>query len=109
MFRFAVARKAGSYSIDDREAQRETVMAEAIYVSNGADDSVNEGVGERIFKEKVGEHSESFVYHEFAKSLGYAHDVIDPKGLNAEHIEAIYAKLFPWLGLPAPVETATDS
>ena len=74
-------------------------MSEAVYISNGADESVNEGVGERIFKEKVGAHAESFEFHEFAKSLGYAHDVIDPQGLNADHIEEIYDELFPWLGL----------
>jgi hypothetical protein len=90
------------FSIDGRDAQRETVMHEAVYVSNGADESVNEKVGERIFKEKVGAHADGFEFHEFPKSDGYAHDVIDPAGLNSAHIEEIYAVLFPWLGLEPP-------
>lgn len=44
--------------------------------------------------------SEQRVDHEFAKSLGVGHDLIDPQGENAARIGEIYATLGPLLDLP---------
>jgi hypothetical protein len=35
-----------------------------------------------------------------SESLGYAHDLIDPQGVNAEHIDDIYQVLYEYLELP---------
>lgn len=44
--------------------------------------------------------AEQRVDHEFAKSLGVGHDLIDPQGENAARIGEIYATLGPLLDLP---------
>jgi hypothetical protein len=41
---------------------------------------------------------------EFPRNLGYAHDLIDPNGLNGKSIDAIYGALYPYLGIPAPAQ-----
>ena len=84
------------------DPQRDTTLAQAIYISNASDKSVNETYGDMVFEEHVGPMSDEVLYYEFDESLGYAHDLIDPTGLNADSIEAIYTQLFEWLGLPAP-------
>jgi carboxylesterase len=86
-------------SVVRESPDRTTTLARAVYISNGADDSVNEQYGDMVFERQVGPMADAVLFHEFAESHGYAHDLIDPKGLNAAHIEDIYAKLYVWLGL----------
>ncbi len=83
------------------DPERTTTLTRAVYISNGADDSVNEEYGDMVLKRYVGPMADTVLFHEFDESLGYAHDLIDPDGLNADHIDEIYAKLYAWLGLEA--------
>jgi hypothetical protein len=86
-------------SIVRDEPERATSLARAVYISNAADDSVNEEYGDMVFERHVGVMSDEVLFLEFEESLGYAHDLIDPEGLNAQSIDEIYARLFEWLGI----------
>ena len=88
------------YWIDDNPPGRRTKLDRALFVSNASDRSVNEGLGYHVFETKIGPISRKLEFYEFARKLGYAHDLIDPNGENAESIEAIHAELYPLLGLP---------
>lgn len=87
------------FGIEDDEPQRTGGLYRIVYISNAADDSVDEVFGDAVFKEQLGPLAEEVEFHEFDESLGYAHDIVDPNGLNAEYIDDIYPHLYEWLGI----------
>jgi pimeloyl-ACP methyl ester carboxylesterase len=90
------------YWIDDNPPTRKTKLDRALFISNASDRSVNESLGYHVFETKIGPISRKLEFYEFARKLGYAHDLIDPNGENAKNIDAIHAELYPLLGLTPP-------
>ena len=87
------------FSIEDGEPQRTSEMDRIVFVSNAADPSINEAYGYGIFKTHLGPLAKEVEFREFDEALGYAHDLVDPRGLNAESIDDIYPELYEWLGI----------
>ncbi len=92
------------YSIVDDDPQRTTPLKRAIYISNASDDSVNGQFGADVFREQIAPIADAVSFHEFDASLSYAHDLVDPAGLNAEHLDEIYSQLEKWMEIPTPPE-----
>ena len=91
------------YAIEDDDPARETDIEDVLFVSNASDRSVNESFGYDVIITRLGPLTPRVDFYEYDKPLGFAHDLIDPDGMNAEKIDEIYAELYPLLGLP--VET----
>jgi hypothetical protein len=83
-----------------RQPERKTRLERVIVITNAADDSVDERLARSSIADELESLSDEYVEYEFPEELGYAHDLIDPDGVNAENIEAIYAELLPRLELP---------
>ena len=52
-----------------------------------------------MFERELAPMATEALQFEFPAPSDYAHDLIDPEGQNAEDIDAIYDKLWPYLGL----------
>jgi len=82
-----------------REPKRTSELERVVLITNAADSSVDEQAAKDIVKKELTPHATETLEYEFPKANGYAHDIIDPEGMNAKNVDAIYARLWPYLGL----------
>lgn len=80
--------------------KRRGKLEQVVLVTNAADRTIDEARARQDVFQALGPLAARYETFEFPASAGYAHDLIDPDGLNADHIDAIYAALYPYLGLP---------
>ncbi len=92
-----------------RPPSRKSELERVVVVTNAADSSVDEALARESVARELGPLAREFDEYEYPKRLGYAHDLIDPDGVNAPKIEAIYAKLLPYLGLESTARHALAS
>jgi carboxylesterase len=88
------------YDVMRREPSRTTKLDRVALITNAADKSIDEDIARQTITRELEPISAEYQEYEYPKKLGYAHDIVDPEGLNAKHIRAIYSALYPYLGLP---------
>jgi carboxylesterase len=87
------------YDFMRREPTRRTRLERVVVVTNAADDSVDEELATSSITDELKPEADDFVTYEYPRRLGYAHDLVDPEGVNSAKIDAIYGELLPLLGL----------
>ena len=95
------------YDFSRQNGRGDTPLERAVLVTNAADRSVDSAVAKRVFRDRLGSIATTVKTFEYAESEGYAHDLIDPQGVNGPKTAAIYEKLMPLIGL-APDTTRTN-
>jgi hypothetical protein len=90
------------FDVMRRDPARDNRLDRLVLVTNAADDSVREGLARDVVSQRLKPLSDSYQQFEFPRTLRYAHDLIDPNGLNGKNIDAIYGALYPYLGIEAP-------
>ena len=88
-----------AYDFAGREPSRTDGPDRVVLVTNAADRSIDEEAAREAIVRELEPISGSYEESEYPQELGYAHDLIDPDGLNGASIDEIYAELFPYLGL----------
>ncbi len=96
-----------AFDVMDGKPERSTKLDRVAIITNAADDSVREELARQVVAKQLAPHAKVSQQFEFPRSAGYAHDLIDPDGLNRANIEKIYGALYPYLGL-TPAEKATE-
>lgn len=96
-------RSLGAFLAVGRAAQsdqpRETTLEELVVVTNENDNAVsNAGVGR--LASALASVTDRRVDEVFPAELGFGHDLIDPRGENADNISVIYPVIGPLMGLP---------
>jgi len=91
-----------------REPTRKSRLDRVVLITNAADDSIDEGLAKDAITKELKPIAGDYQEFEFPRANGYAHDLIDPNGLNAKSIDDIYGAIYPYLGL-TPSSSATTA
>lgn len=90
-----------SFHISETAPQRKTRLAEVVLVNNESDFAVDMSYSTNVVKSRFSPLASRTQIITMPVRKGFAHDLIDPQGVNAAHIGEIYARLYPVLGIPA--------
>jgi carboxylesterase len=90
-----------SFHISETKPQRKTRLAEVVLVNNESDFAVDMSYSTSIVKSHFSPLASRTQIVTMPVREGFAHDLIDPEGVNAANIGKIYARLYPVLGIPA--------
>ncbi|NTU72064.1 MAG: hypothetical protein HGB10_09640 [Coriobacteriia bacterium] len=85
-------------------APRQRPLERAVLITNAADMSIDARAAKRVFENQLQSIAATSTAFEFPAQDGYAHDLVDPEGLNEASIDAIYSQLYPLLGVEQPVK-----
>lgn len=90
------------YDFLRREPDRGGTLERVVLVTNAADASVDEDLAKSALSKELKPIAGEYAQLEYPAAADYAHDLIDPDGMNAESIDDIYRTLYPYLGLTPP-------
>ena len=88
------------YDFSRQNGRGNKPLERAVLVTNAADLSVDGAVAKKVFRDRLASIATTTSTFEYPASERYAHDLIDPEGVNSAKLDAIYRKLMPLLGLP---------
>ena len=87
------------FDLERRAPRRTTKLDRAVLITNAADGSIDEQAARDLFEGEITPLASRSLQYEFPKAKRYAHDLVDPSGLNGKSINDIYATLWPYLGI----------
>lgn len=89
-----------AFDVTRGNPKRRGELDRVVLITNAADRTIDEAQARRAVSQAIEPLAADYEAFEFPRPAGHAHDLIDSSGLNAENIDAIYGKVYPYLGLP---------